>query len=61
MSRADELRAELAIAELEEELADLKASGGDPDRLHEVRHELRDARRAFRETREAAAAEEDVE
>jgi hypothetical protein len=39
----EELRAQLAVAELEEELADLK-DGGDPDRLRAVKGELRFAR-----------------
>lgn len=43
MSRADELRAELAVTELEEELVQLKAEG-DPERLRVVKDELRFAR-----------------
>lgn len=39
----EELRAQLAVAELEEELAELK-DGGDPERLKAVKEELRFAR-----------------
>lgn len=39
----DELRAQLAVAELEEELTDLK-DGGDPEQLRAVKDELRFAR-----------------
>jgi len=42
MSRADELRAQAAVAELEEELVRLK--GEDSPRLAEVKNELRYAR-----------------
>lgn len=43
MSRADEIRAALAVAELEEELADRKA-GDDPEALADCKTELRYAR-----------------
>lgn len=39
----EELRAQLAVAELEEELAGLK-DGGDPEQLRAVKDELRFAR-----------------
>lgn len=55
MSRADELRAELAVAELEEQLVAAKDAGDVPT---ELKHELRAARQAHRELREAAAVEE---
>lgn len=54
MSRADELRAELAVAELEEQLVAAKDAGDVPA---ELKRELRAARQAHREMREAAAAE----
>ena len=43
MPDADALRAQLAVAELEEELASLK-DGGDPEQLRAVKDELRFAR-----------------
>lgn len=43
MPNADALRAELAVAELEEELVQLK-DGGDPEQLKAVKDELRYAR-----------------
>ncbi len=49
MSRADELRAELAVVELEERLVQAKADGEDHA---DLKHELREARRVFREGRE---------
>jgi hypothetical protein len=49
VSKADELRAELALAELEEELAAAKADGT-LDR--ELKNKVRDARAAHREARE---------
>jgi hypothetical protein len=39
----EQLRAQLAVAELEEELVDLK-DGGDPERLKAVKEDLRFAR-----------------
>lgn len=41
MSRVDQVRAELAVAELEEQLADAKESGG---HLDDLKHELRYSR-----------------
>lgn len=56
MSRADELRAqyeaELAVAELEEELAAAKDTAEGPSR--ELKERLREARRVFREQRAGA-------
>jgi hypothetical protein len=52
MTRADDLRAELALAELEDELVDAKAAGGDPDELREIKDKVRAARQAHREARE---------
>jgi hypothetical protein len=53
MSRADELRAELVVAELEERLAAAKADKkGDPDEYRALKLELREARQAQRENRE---------
>jgi hypothetical protein len=51
MSRADDLRAELALAELEDELVRLKAEG-DADELAAHKHTVRAARQAYREARE---------
>jgi hypothetical protein len=59
MSRADDLRAELAMAELEEELVALKEKPGDGERLREVKDELRQARFEQRTAREQAAEEEE--
>jgi hypothetical protein len=50
MSRADELRAELKVAELEEKLAALKGSG-DEAKLRKAKYALRDARQQFRQLR----------
>jgi hypothetical protein len=51
MSRADEIRAradaEIAVAELEDQLLAAKAAGQDPPR--EVKDRLREARRVYRE------------
>jgi hypothetical protein len=59
MGRADELRAELAAAEFEERLVALKADPkADPEELRRTKHELREARRVFRQAREAAPPEE---
>jgi chromosome segregation ATPase len=53
MSRTDELRAELELAELEDKLADAKA---DPktkgDKLADLKNHVRAARQAYREARE---------
>jgi hypothetical protein len=58
MGRADELRAELAAAELEERLVALKADPkADPDEVQQAKYALRDARRVFRQAREAAPPE----
>jgi hypothetical protein len=50
VSRADDLRAELAVAELEEELAAAKAAGTLDAKL---KNKVRAARQAHRETTEA--------
>jgi len=53
MSRADDLRAELELAELEDELVAAKAEdGGDPDAYRDLKDRVRAARQAFREARE---------
>jgi hypothetical protein len=60
MSQIDEVRArhelELQNAGLEDELAALKASGDDPTRFREVKNELRELRRYWREIRAAVGA-----
>ena len=56
MSRAEELRAELRVAELEERLIAAKADGS-IEQLPGLKAELRDARRAHREARAAADAD----
>ena len=61
MGQVDEVRArhelELSNAALEDELVALKASGKDPDRLREVKSELRELRRFWREIRDLSAGE----
>ena len=53
MSRADELRAELELAELEDELAVAKADKKlKPEELTEIKNKVRAARQAYREARE---------
>lgn len=61
MSRADELRAELALMELEEKLSAAKEKAKSPsfaaspsDSLTELKAKVREARRVYREAREAA-------
>jgi hypothetical protein len=49
MSRVDQLRAELELAELEAALVAAKESG---DNLTAIKHKVRAARQAYRETRE---------
>lgn len=49
MPTSDELRAALAVAELEEQMADAKAGDGP---TAELKLELREARRVYREMRE---------
>lgn len=56
MSRADDLRAELLLAEAEEELVAAKADGSAD--LREVKDKVRAARQAYREQRQAAPDEE---
>jgi Mg-chelatase subunit ChlI len=53
MTRADELRAELAMAEAEEAFVALKGKKtAKPDEVRAAKDEVRAARKAFRETRE---------
>jgi hypothetical protein len=65
VSRVDQVRAryeaEMAVAELEDELVAAKGSGT-PDEVRDVKARLREARRAFREQRsgDATAAPETV-
>ena len=55
MSRADELRGELELAELEDELVKAKAKKSiKPDELREIKDKVRAARQKFRESRETA-------
>lgn len=52
MSRVDELKAALAVAELEEELVRLKAEPGDGKKLRKVKEQVRAARLEHRTARE---------
>lgn len=52
MSQADDLRAALKVAELEEQLVAAKEAGDD---IEDLKLELREARRAYRELREVEA------
>jgi hypothetical protein len=54
MSRADELRAELELAELEEKLSKAKATKSGPSR--DLKDKVRAARQAYRATREGNGA-----
>lgn len=56
MPSVDELRAALAVAELEEELA--AAKGTDPGPTAELKLALRDARQTYRQMRESYPAGE---
>jgi hypothetical protein len=61
MSRADELRAELAVVELEERLAALKADPDrDPEAYRAAKEALRQARVTHRTLRAGKPAEEGV-
>jgi hypothetical protein len=65
VSRADDLRAalesELAVVELEDELVRLKGlKRQDQARLREVKNDLREARRRYREVREGEVADGDA-
>ena len=51
MSRVDELKAELELAELEAKLVDAK-DGDDSKALRKIKNQVRDARQAAREARE---------
>jgi hypothetical protein len=55
MARADELRAELDLLDLEDRYAAAKESGASKDELRALG--LREARQAFREQREGTAPE----
>lgn len=53
MSRADDLRAELALAELEDELVAAKADDKTTDaKFRDIKNKLREARAAHRQSRE---------
>lgn len=52
MSKTDELRAALAVAELEDELAAAKDSDMDPDDYRDLKLRLREARQTHREQRD---------
>lgn len=56
MSKADDLRDEyeaaLEVVTLEDELVALKASGDNPERLREVKHQLRELRCVYRLARD---------
>lgn len=52
MTRTDQLRAELELAELEDQLAAAKAKNTKPEDLRELKHQVRAARQAHREGRE---------
>jgi len=52
MARADQLRAELELAELEDELVAAKSKKKAPDNLREIKDKVRAARQAYRQLRE---------
>jgi hypothetical protein len=52
MTRTDQLRAELELAELEDQLTAAKAAKTKPEDLRELKHQVRAARQAHREGRE---------
>jgi hypothetical protein len=52
MARADQLRAELELVELEEQLVDAKSKKKAPDNLREIKDKVRAARQAYRQQRE---------
>ena len=54
MATVDELKAQLAVAELEEKLSKAKKTKAGPDR--KLKDELREARRAYREARDGGQA-----
>jgi hypothetical protein len=58
MARADDLRAELAMVELEAKLVEAKLVGLPAAKLSALKHEVRAARQAHREQREVADAAE---
>jgi hypothetical protein len=55
MGKVDDLKAELATAELEEQLVKLKANPGNGKKLREVKDALRQARFEQRTAREGNA------
>ena len=57
MATADELRAQLVVAELEEKLAKAKDTKKGPSR--ELKQQLRDARQAYRAERDGLTITED--
>lgn len=62
MGRAEQLRAELAVAELEEELVAVKGDpDADPAQLQATKYALRDARQAFRTLRDGTPPEDAIE
>jgi hypothetical protein len=48
MSKSEELRAQLAVAELEEELAAAKATDPDPSELRDLKQRVRQSRENYR-------------
>jgi hypothetical protein len=50
MPTSDELRAQLAVTELEEELVAAKASGADPSELRDLKQRVHEARAHYRST-----------
>ncbi len=58
MASAEELRAQLKMVELEDKLVEAKGTESGP--TVQLRRQVREARRAFRELREARAAGEGV-
>lgn len=52
MTRTDQLRADLELAELEDQLAKAKTDKTKPEDLRDIKNQLRAARQAHRENRE---------
>lgn len=48
MPTSEELRAQLAMTELEEQLTEAKAAGVDPDELRDLKLRVREAREQYR-------------
>lgn len=55
MPTSDELRAALAVAELEDELVAAKDSDIDPEDLRALKHRVRSARQVYRENHRSPA------